>query len=159
MGNSVIVDAKIDEIYTNASPDCIALPDAEEMAVIAENNVILIFKREHNDVYSTAMRTRATQGLAVSYGAIQAFVIGKIVAEPVDAVKGYNADSRSTLSDALNCASALLEAAKNAQQGRRQKNGGTRKGSSVLLFPYLLQRRVAQHALGNRLAEPRLIVL
>ena len=121
--DGVIVDALIDEVYATAPNDAyVALPN---LGNVAEGAAIMISKRENNAVYSENMMARAaTQELATSYDAIQAFVIGKTVAELEEAVSAYTADNKaefvdvvsgSTLTDTLNYTLALLEAARNAQ--------------------------------------------
>ena len=123
--DGVIVDALLDEVYiTNANDSFVALPNAEEVAVVDDATIILISKRQNNDAYSANMIARGGQALATSYDAIQAFVIGKTVEELEAAVEGYTEDNKadfidvvsgSTITDTLKYTLVLLEAAKNAQ--------------------------------------------
>lgn len=123
--DGVIVDAKIDEIYfTNANDAYVVLPNAEEIAVVDETAVVAISKRQNDEVYSANMVARGGQSVATSYDGIQAFVIGKTVAELEAAVEGFSADNKaefvdvvsgSTLVDTLSYTLVLLEAARNAQ--------------------------------------------
>ena len=123
--DGVIVDAKIDEIYfTNANDQFVVLPNAEEIAVVDETTVVAISKRQNDDVYSANMVARGGQTVATSYDAIEAFVIGKTIAELEATVEGFTADNKAefvdvvsgaTLVDTLSYTLALLEAARNAQ--------------------------------------------
>lgn len=127
--DGVIVDAKIDEIYfTNADEKWTVLPNGEEVAVTADATVVAISKRANDEAYSARMVENGGQTVATSYDGIQAFVIGKTVAELEEAVKGYDPEdsdskaafktdvvSGATLTDTLKYTLVLLEAAKNAQ--------------------------------------------
>lgn len=123
--DGVIVDAKIDEIYFTAANDAyVLLPNGEEIAVVDDVTTVAISKRQNDDVYSAAMVARGGQTVATSYDAIEAFVIGKTVAELEAAVEGFTEDNKAdfvdavsgaTLVDTLKYTLALLDAAHNAQ--------------------------------------------
>lgn len=127
--DGVIVDAKIDEIYfTTADEKWTVLPNGEEIAVVDDVTTVAISKRQNDDAYSARMVENGGQTVATSYDAIEAFVIGKTVAELEEAVNGYNPEdgdskaafktdvvSGATLTDTLKYTLVLLEAAKNAQ--------------------------------------------
>lgn len=123
--DGVIVDAKLDEVYiTNANGEFTPLPNAEEVAVVDDATIILISKRQNDDLYSANMIARGGQSLATSYDAIEAFVIGKTIEELEAAVAGYTEDNKAdfievvsgaTITDTLKYTLVLLEAAKNAQ--------------------------------------------
>lgn len=127
--DGVIVDAKIDEIYfTNADEKWTVLPNGEEVAVTADATVVAISKRQNDATYSARMVENGGQTVATSYDAIEAFVIGKTVAELEEAVKDYNPEdgdskaafktdvvSGATLTDTLKYTLVLLDAAKAAQ--------------------------------------------
>lgn len=135
--DGVIVDASIDEIYfTNANGEFKPLAGAEEVALVTdgetENTIILLSKRENDDLYSANMVKAGKQTVATSYDAIEAFVIGKTVTELEEIVAQYDPEntdaeaanskvafidvvSGATLTDTLKYTLVLLDAAHAAQ--------------------------------------------
>lgn len=124
----VIIAAYIDEYQFMSVEDTTPVPNGDNAEGLGANfpeGQALASKRVNNEYYSANMaKAGATQELATSYDAIQAFVVGKtvaeleaIVADQDDAAKFLEADvvSGSTLADTLNYVKGLLEAAKVAK--------------------------------------------
>lgn len=116
-----IVDAYIDEFQMMGTDVATGVPNSE--AMIAVEGQVLGSKRVNNEYYSALMadHAKATVEIAANYDAIEAYVIGKTVAELeaeltaktaeelVDAVAGC------TLVDTMGYMTGLLEAAKTVK--------------------------------------------
>lgn len=120
MEGDTIAAALIEE-FQFVSPETFeGVPNAENFTN-ADGNV-LGAKRVNNEAYSANMTERggATQTLLASYEAIEAFCVGKTVAELEEIVNGKTAEevvdavSSSTLVDTLGYINSVIEAAKNA---------------------------------------------
>lgn len=118
-----IVAAYIDEFQFMDAATAQGVPnsDAAFGANFPEGKV-LASKRVNNELYSGNMAAKAgsTVALADNYAAIEAFVVGKTIAELEEIVAGkttenFDAVSSSTLVDTLNYVLGLIEAAKAAQ--------------------------------------------
>ncbi len=121
--DDVIIAAKIDEFQFLGNREDLAavgVPNAETFTN-ADGNV-LGSKRVNNDLYSLNMQRRgSTVQIAANYDAIEAFCVGKTIAELEDIVAGYteetkgdfiDAVSSATLADSLNYVKGILAAAK-----------------------------------------------
>lgn len=130
MQGDTIVAAYIDEFqFMSAEGDRPAEGVPNSDAGFGGNypeGMVLASKKVNNDLYSFNMSDHggATQELGTSYAAIEAFVVGKTIAELEDAVSGYTADNKadfidvvsgSTLADTLGYVNGLIAAAKAAQ--------------------------------------------
>lgn len=119
----VIVAAHIDEFQPMAAGEAVGVPNGETIfADMAEAGQVLGSKRLNNGLYSTNMagHAGATLPLGVSYDSIEAFVVGKTIAELEAAIEGKTKEemvdvvSSCTLVDTLGYVTGLLEAAKAA---------------------------------------------
>ena len=119
----VIVAALIDEYQVGAG--MAGVPNSENgFGGFADGNV-LYSKRVNAEAYSTNMATKAgsTVALDVNYDLIQAFCVGKTVAELEAAIAGFGGDAQAaveavsgaTLVDTLGYLQGLLAAAKAAK--------------------------------------------
>lgn len=123
MQDGVIVGAHIDEIQF--VPAEMAVPLANSDADFGKNypnGVALASKRVNSDAYSMVMAMAgSTQNITISYDAIEAFAIGKTVADLEAAIAGktsaemVDAVAGATLEDTLGYLTGLLEAAKAAE--------------------------------------------
>ena len=117
-----IVDAYIDE-YQFMAAGSIGVPNSDkDFGTAYPEGKVLASKRQNNEAYSTNMaKAGSTIALADNYAAIEAFVIGKTVAELEAAIAGKDAAamvdavSGCTLVDTLGYIQGLIEAAKAAQ--------------------------------------------
>ena len=117
-----IVDAYIDE-YQFMAAGSIGVPNSDkDFGTAYPEGKVLASKRQNNEAYSTNMaKDGSTIALADNYAAIEAFVIGKTVAELEAAIAGKDAAamvdavSGCTLVDTLGYIQGLIEAAKAAQ--------------------------------------------
>ena len=118
-----IVAAYIDEFqFMGDREDLAAVGVPNSAKFTNENGQVLGSKRVNNELYSGNMAAKAgsTVALADNYAAIEAFVVGKTIAELEEIVAGkttenFDAVSSSTLVDTLNYVLGLIEAAKAAQ--------------------------------------------
>ena len=118
----VIVAALIDEYQVGA--DMIGVPNSENgFGGFADGNV-LYSKRVNAEAYSTNMqKAGSTVALDVNYDLIQAFCVGKTVAELELAIVGFGGEAQAavdavsgaTLVDTLGYLQGLLAAAKAAK--------------------------------------------
>lgn len=122
--DDVILAAYIDDFqFVGADAGVTALPnsDADFGAGYAEGKV-LMSKRENAAYYSNMMAEKAgsTVALDANFDAIQSFVVGKTISELEEvAAKGaeaVDAVSGATLVDTAGYISAIVDAAKNAQE-------------------------------------------
>ncbi len=115
----VIVAAHIDE-YQVMDATNVAVPNSDVMfADLFAAGKVLVSKRANDAVYSANMvKAGSTQNLSVSYDAIQAFCIGKTIADLEATVALENvldAVSGSTLADTKGYLMGIIEAAKAAK--------------------------------------------
>ena len=123
MQDDVIADAYIDEFqFMDAS--CVGVPNSD--AGFGESfpeGKVLGSKRVNAEYYSNNMATKAgsTISLDANYEAIEAFVVGKTIAELEAAIDGKTAEetvdvvSGCTLVDTLGYLQGIIAAAKAAQ--------------------------------------------
>ena len=119
----VIVAALIDEYQIGAG--MVGVPNSENGFGGWEDGKVLYSKRVNAEAYSNNMATKAgsTVALDVNYDLIQAFCIGKTVAELEAAIAGFGGDAQAaidavsgaTLVDTLGYLQGLLAAAKAAK--------------------------------------------
>ena len=118
----VIVAAYIDEFQVGAG--MVGVPNSENGFGGFADGKVLYSKRVNAEAYSANMqKSGSTVALDVNYDLIQAFVVGKTVAELEtiiagfggDATKAVDAVSGATLVDTLGYLQGLLAAAKAAQ--------------------------------------------
>ena len=119
----VIAAALIDEYQVGAG--MVGVPNSENGFGGFAEGTVLYSKRVNAEAYSNNMATKAgsTVALDVSYDLIQAFCVGKTVAELEAAIAGFNGDAQAavdaitgaTLVDTLGYLQGLLAAAKAAQ--------------------------------------------
>ena len=118
----VIVAAYIDEFQVGAGME--GVPNSENGFGGFTDGKVLYSKRVNAEAYSANMqKSGSTVALDVNYDLIQAFVVGKTVAELEtiiagfggDATKAVDAVSGATLVDTLGYLQGLLAAAKAAQ--------------------------------------------
>ena len=119
----VIIAAHIDEYQVGAG--MVGVPNSENGFGGFTDGKVLYSKRVNAEAYSNNMATKAgsTVALDVSYDLIQAFCVGKTVAELEAAIAAFNGDataavdaiSGATLVDTLGYLQGLLAAAKAAQ--------------------------------------------
>ena len=122
MDGDKIVDALIDE-YQFMAAGSIGVPNSEaDFGTAYPEGKVLASKKVNADAYSENMKKAgSTVHLADNYAAIEAFVIGKTVAEleaeiaGKDAAAMVDAVSGSTLVDTLGYVNGLIEAAKAAK--------------------------------------------
>jgi len=109
-----IVDANIDEFQYMGTATTTGVPNSENFTAYVAEGYQLVSKRENNTVYSQNMANNggATQELATSYDAIEAYAIGKTIAE----LEGVDAVSGSTLTDTAGYMAEIVKAAKAAQE-------------------------------------------
>lgn len=122
--DDVVVAAYLDDFqFTDASSDVTGVPnsDSDFGKGYAEGKV-LISKRQNAEYYSALMADHAGATVSIdgNYDAIQAYVVGKTITE-LEAVaatgtEAVDAVSGATLADTAGYLSAIVEAAKNAQQ-------------------------------------------
>ncbi len=119
-----IVAAHIDEFQFMDAATSKGVPNSDKkFGTNFPEGKVLASKLENNQQYSDNMASHAgsTVSLADNYAAIEAFVVGKTVAELEEAVNGktkeemVDAVSGATLVDTLGYLSGLLEAAKAAK--------------------------------------------
>ena len=118
----VIVAAHIDEYQIGAGNVGVPNSDSDFGKSFPEGQV-LYSKRVNNETYSNNMATKAgsTVALNVNYDLIQAYCVGKTVAEleaalaPMTAQDAIDAVSGATLVDTLGYLNGLLAAAQAAQ--------------------------------------------
>lgn len=119
MDGDVITAVYLDE-YQFVNPETFeGVPNAESFTN-ADGNV-LASKRLNDAAYSASMEANggATQTLAASYEAIEAFCVGKTIAELEAATDGVAAEdmldvvTSSTLADTLGYLLSIIEAAKS----------------------------------------------
>jgi len=122
--DDVILAAYIDDFqFAGADAGVTAVPnsDSDFGAGYAEGKV-LMSKRENAEYYSSMMAEKAgsTVALDANFDAIQSFVVGKTISELEEvAAKGadaVDAVSGATLVDTAGYISAIVDAAKNAQE-------------------------------------------
>lgn len=121
MDGDTITAAMIEEFQFVNPETFTTVPNAENFTN-ADGNV-LGSKRLNDEAYSANMEANggATQTLGTSYKAIEAFCVGKTVAELEAAIEGKTAEevleqdvvSSSTLTDTLGYLQAIIEAAKS----------------------------------------------
>ena len=118
----VIVAAHIDEYQVGAG--MVGVPNSENGFGGFTDGKVLYSKRVNAEAYSTNMqKAGSTVALDVNYDLIQAFCVGKTVAELEAAIAGFGGDktvavdaiSGATLVDTLGYLQGLLAAAKAAQ--------------------------------------------
>ena len=122
MQGDVIADAYIDE-YQFMATGSVGVPNSEsDFGTAYPEGKVLASKKVNADAYSENMKKAgSTVHLADNYAAIEAFVIGKTVAEleaeiaGKDAAAMVDAVSGSTLVDTLGYVNGLIEAAKAAK--------------------------------------------
>ena len=122
MQGDKIVDAYIDE-YQFMATGSVGVPNSEsDFGTAYPEGKVLASKKVNADAYSENMKKAgSTVHLADNYAAIEAFVIGKTVAEleaeiaGKDAAAMVDAVSGSTLVDTLGYVNGLIEAAKAAK--------------------------------------------
>ena len=122
MQGDVIADAYIDE-YQFMATGSVGVPNSEsDFGTAYPEGKVLASKKVNADSYSENMKKAgSTVHLADNYAAIEAFVIGKTVAEleaeiaGKDAAAMVDAVSGSTLVDTLGYVNGLIEAAKAAK--------------------------------------------
>lgn len=120
----VIVAAHIDEFQFMAAETSQGVPNSDKgFGASFPEGMVLASKLENNEQYSNNMADHAgsTVTLADNYAAIEAFVVGKTVAELEAAIEGktneemVDAVSGATLVDTMGYLVGLLEAAKAAK--------------------------------------------
>ena len=118
----VIVAAYIDEFQVGAGME--GVPNSENGFGGFTDGKVLYSKRVNAEAYSNNMKkSGSTVALDVNYDLIQAFVVGKTVAELEAVIAGFGGDataavdavSGATLVDTLGYLQGLLAAAKAAQ--------------------------------------------
>ena len=119
----VIIAAHIDEYQVGAG--MVGVPNSENGFGGFTDGKVLYSKRVNAEAYSNNMATKAgsTVALDVSYDLIQAFCVGKTVAELEAAIAAFNGDataavdaiSGATLVDTLGYLQGLLAAAQAAK--------------------------------------------
>lgn len=119
----VIIAAHIDEYQVGSG--MVGVPNSENGFGGFAEGTVLYSKRVNAAAYSNNMATKAgsTVALDVSYDLIQAFCVGKTVAELEAVIAGFNGDATAavdavtgaTLVDTLGYLTGLLEAAKVAK--------------------------------------------
>ena len=118
----VIVAAYIDEYQVGAG--MVGVPNSENGFGGFADGKVLYSKRVNAEAYSTNMqKSGSTVALDVNYDLIQAFCVGKTVAELEAAIAGFGEDktaavdaiSGATLVDTLGYLQGLLAAAKAAK--------------------------------------------
>ena len=117
----VIVAALIDEYQVGAG--MVGVPNSENGFGGFAEGTVLYSKRVNAEAYSTNMqKAGSTVALDVNYDLIQAYCVGKTVAELEAAINGFadaqaavDAVSGATLVDTLGYLQGLLAAAKAAQ--------------------------------------------
>ena len=122
MQGDVIADAYIDEFQFMATGS-VGVPNSEaDFGTAYPEGKVLASKKVNGDAYSENMaKAGSTVHLADNYAAIEAFVIGKTVAQleaeiaGKDAAAMVDAVSGSTLVDTLGYVNGLIEAAKAAK--------------------------------------------
>lgn len=123
MDGDVIADAYIDEFQFLTAGEAVGVPNSEaDFGQSYPEGKVLASKRVNAEMYSTNMANAgSTVALDVNYDAIEAFVIGKTVAELEGAVEGKTAEEMvdavagCTLVDTLGYVQGLIEAAKAAK--------------------------------------------
>ena len=120
MDGDKIADAHIDEFQMMAADTSIAVPNSAVM--IEVEGKVLGSKRQNAAAYSENMKKAgSTVALDVNYDLIQAFCVGKTVAEletlvaPMTAQTAIDAVTGATLVDTLGYLQGLLAAAKAAK--------------------------------------------
>ena len=118
----VIIAAHIDEYQIGAG--MVGVPNSENGFGGFTDGKVLYSKRVNAEAYSNNMKkSGSTVALDVSYDLIQAFCVGKTVAELEAVIAGFNGDATAavdavtgaTLVDTLGYLTGLLEAAKAAK--------------------------------------------
>ena len=119
----VIIAAHIDEYQVGAG--MVGVPNSENGFGGFAEGTVLYSKRVNAEAYSNNMATKAgsTVALDVNYDLIQAFCVGKTVAELEAAIAAFNGDataavdaiSGATLVDTLGYLQGLLAAAQAAK--------------------------------------------
>ncbi|MBR3763335.1 MAG: hypothetical protein IKK57_02140 [Clostridia bacterium] len=118
----VIIAAHIDEYQVGAG--MVGVPNSENGFGGFADGKVLYSKRVNAEAYSANMtKAGSTVALDVNYDLIQAFCVGKTVAELEAAIAGFNGDAQAavdaitgaTLVDTLGYLQGLLAAAKAAQ--------------------------------------------
>lgn len=117
--------AYIDEYQVMAKATTVGVPnsDAEFNAAFADQETQLVSKRVNNEVYSENMATKggATITLLENYKAIEAYAVGKTVAQLEKAIEGKESEdmadavSGATLADTLGYIQSIIAAAKAAK--------------------------------------------
>ena len=123
MQDGVIVGAHIDELQFVPAEMADPLPNSDaEFGANYPEGIALASKRFNHEAYSAVMSMAgSTQDITMSFDAIEAFAIGKTVAELEAAIGGktaaemVDAVSGATLEDTLGYLNGLLEAAKSVQ--------------------------------------------
>lgn len=123
MDGDVIADAYIDEFQFLTAGEAVGVPNSEaDFGQSYPEGKVLASKRVNAEMYSANMANAgSTVALDVNYDAIEAFVIGKTVAELEGAVEGKTAEEMvdavagCTLVDTLGYVQGLIEAAKAAK--------------------------------------------
>ena len=120
--DDVIVAVLIDEYQVGA--DMIGVPNSENGFGGFEDGKVLYSKRVNAEAYSANMqKAGSTVALNVNYDLIQAFCVGKTVAELEAAIAGFGGDatkavdavSGATLVDTLGYLQGLLAAAESVK--------------------------------------------
>ena len=118
----VIVAAHIDEYQVGAG--MVGVPNSENGFGDFADGKVLYSKRVNAEAYSANMqKAGSTVALDVNYDMIQAFCVGKTVAELEAAIAGFGGEAQAaidavsgaTLADTLGYLQGLLAAAKAAQ--------------------------------------------
>ncbi len=122
VANDVILAAYLDEYQYLNSTDYVGVPNSDQGfgETMLANELVLGSKRVNNDLYSSMMAEKggSTQTIAVSFDAIEEFVVGKTVAELEEWVaantetEGADVISGSTLVDSVGYVQAIIESAK-----------------------------------------------
>ncbi len=123
MQGDVIVAAHIDEFQFMDAATATGVPNSDKgFGTSFPEGKVLASKLENNELYSTNMqKAGSTVALADNYAAIEAFVVGKTIAELEAAIEGktaaemVDAVSGATLVDTLGYLNGLLAAAKAAK--------------------------------------------
>ena len=120
MEGDKIVDAYIDEFQMMAADTSIAVPNSAVM--IEVEGKVLGSKRQNAEAYSANMqKAGSTVAIDANYDIIEAYVIGKTLAELEAEVAGKTAEEMvdavagCTLVDTLGYLNGILEAAKNVK--------------------------------------------
>ena len=173
--DDVILAAKIDEFqFINDREDLAAVGVPNSDASFGENypeGKVLGSKRVNSDLYSLNMqRAGSTVQIAANYNAIEAFCVGKTIAELEEILGGYTAETKAdfidavtgaTTADTLGYAQGILAAAKAAKAATGTYTFYNKTGETVTelyLIDNLTGEKGPNYAVNGFAADAKYVV-